>query len=108
VHQPAKKRYIDPSDRNVSFSELKSSDPIPEPGQLVAVRQRLYLVEQSVPPVNPGDSMLVRLSCVDDDAQGQTLDILWDISRMPAHTHRTAGTASALVNLTIRRFLPHI
>jgi hypothetical protein len=52
---------------------------LPDAGQIVAVRQRLYLVEQSIPPVNPGDSTLVRLSCVDDDAQGQTLEVLWDI-----------------------------
>ena len=52
--------------------------PIPEPGQIVAVRQRLYLVEQAVGPVTRGDSTLIRLSCVDDDAQGQPLDVLWD------------------------------
>ena len=56
---------------------MKSSSPIPEVGQIVGVRQRLYLVEQSVPPVNPGDSTLVQLSCVDDDAQGQPLEVLW-------------------------------
>ena len=27
---------------------------------------------------NPGDATLVSLSCVDDDAQGQTLDVLWE------------------------------
>jgi hypothetical protein len=50
----------------------------PEAGQIVAVRQRLYLVEQALPPVSPGDSTLIRLSCVDDDAQGQPLEVLWD------------------------------
>ena len=39
-------------------------DPLPKIGQIVKVRQRLYLVEQSISPVNPGDSTLVRLSCV--------------------------------------------
>jgi len=57
---------------------MKSSGPIPELGQIVAVRQRLYLVEQSVPPVNSGDSTLVQLSCVDDDAQGEPLEVLWE------------------------------
>src|ERR1035437_5779010 len=47
----------------------------------LAVVQRLYLVEQAVPPVNPGDSTLIRLSCVDDDAQGQPLEVLWDRRR---------------------------
>ena len=51
---------------------------IPDPGQIARVRQRLYLVEQIVPPPNPGDSTLVRLSCVDDDNQGQALEVLWE------------------------------
>ena len=46
---------------------------VPEIGQIVAVRQRLYLVDRVIPPPNPSDSLLVRLSCVDDDAQGQAL-----------------------------------
>src|SRR5258705_10576489 len=51
---------------------------VPEIGQIVAVRQRLYLVDRVIPPPNPADSLLLRLSCVDDDAQGQPLDVLWD------------------------------
>src|SRR5437660_5676979 len=51
---------------------------IPQVGQVVEVRQRRYLVEQSVPPPNGGDSTLVALSCVDDDAQGQQLEVLWE------------------------------
>ena len=45
---------------------------------LLTRRQRLYLVEQVQPPPNPGDATLVSLSCVDDDAQGQALDVLWE------------------------------
>jgi len=55
-----------------------SSVAVPVPGQLVGVRQRLYLVEQSNLPLNPGDATLLRLSCVDDDAQGQPLEVLWE------------------------------
>ena len=51
---------------------------LPTPGQIARVRQRLYLVEQIGPPPNPGDSTLVSLSCVDDDAQGQPLEVLWE------------------------------
>jgi hypothetical protein len=50
----------------------------PEVGQMVAVRQRLYLVDSVISPPNPSDSLLVQLSCVDDDAQGQPLEVLWD------------------------------
>jgi len=51
---------------------------IPEPGAIVHVRQRLYLVEQVQAPPNPGDATLVSMSCVDDDAQGQELNVLWE------------------------------
>src|SRR5258708_35285598 len=54
------------------------SGTVPRVGQIVGVRQRLYLVDQVVDPVNPADSTLVQLSCVDDDAQGQPLEVLWD------------------------------
>ncbi len=51
---------------------------IPQIGDLVRVRARQYLVEGVVLPPNPGDSTLVRLSCLEDDAQGDTLEVLWE------------------------------
>ena len=45
----------------------------PQPGQLVHVRQRRYLVEEVNPPPVAGQATIVSLSCVDDDAQGQPL-----------------------------------
>jgi hypothetical protein len=51
---------------------------VPEVGQIVRVRQRLYLVEGLVAPPRPQDSTLVELSCVEDDAQGQSLEVLWE------------------------------
>ena len=50
----------------------------PEVGQLVRVRSRQWLVEEVVPPAEPGQTALVRLSCADDDNQGQSLDVFWD------------------------------
>lgn len=50
----------------------------PAPGEIARVRQRLYLVERTVTAPDAGDSALVELSCVDDDAQGQQLRVLWD------------------------------
>ena len=50
----------------------------PTPGQLVHLGQRRYLVEETVPPTVAGDATLVGLACVDDDAQGQPLDVLWE------------------------------
>src|ERR1700683_753412 len=51
---------------------------IPEVGQIVRVRQRLYLVEGLVARPRPQDSTLVELSCIEDDAQGQELNVLWE------------------------------
>lgn len=50
----------------------------PQPGQLVHVRQRRYLVEDVTPPRTAGDATLVQLAGVDDDAQGQPLQVLWE------------------------------
>jgi superfamily II DNA or RNA helicase len=50
----------------------------PEAGQIVGVRQRRYVVDEVVAPQAGDDATLVRLSCVDDDAQGQPLEILWE------------------------------
>jgi hypothetical protein len=52
--------------------------PRPEADQVVRVRSRQYLVESVVPPPAPGDQTLVRLACLDDDAQGQPLEALWE------------------------------
>ena len=53
---------------------MSMDSQLPEVGQVVEVRQRLYLVDHVVSPPNPSDSLLVQLSCVDDDAQGQPLE----------------------------------
>ena len=42
------------------------------------MRQRTYLVDDVMPPETPGQSGRVRLSCLDDDAQGEPLEVLWD------------------------------
>ncbi|ELR96872.1 DISARM system SNF2-like helicase DrmD [Gloeocapsa sp. PCC 73106] len=49
-----------------------------EIGQIVHVRSRQYLVEEVTPAeIEEGDT-LVRLSCMDDDAQGEQLEIFWE------------------------------
>ena len=50
----------------------------PEVGQVAFVRQRRYLVEGVTAPDNASESILVELSCLDDDAQGDSLTVLWD------------------------------
>ena len=52
--------------------------PAPEPGRIAFVRQRRYLVEEVAEPGGEGEATLVHLSCLDDDAQGQPLVVLWE------------------------------
>jgi phosphatidylserine/phosphatidylglycerophosphate/cardiolipin synthase-like enzyme len=53
-------------------------DTPPAPGELVRVRQRRYLVEAVAPAPSPEDQTLVRLSCLEDDAEGEELEVLWE------------------------------
>jgi ERCC4-related helicase len=55
---------------------MLSEAPTLSVGSLVRVRQRTYLVE-GVLSVE-GTAPVVKLACVDDDAQGQKLDVIWD------------------------------
>lgn len=48
------------------------------PGQIAWVRQRLYLVEEVLPARNSSENSIVKLSCVDDDNQGEPLEVLWE------------------------------
>ena len=50
-----------------------------EPGAVVQVRSRRYLVESVEPPTDTTwEQTLVDLSCLDDDAQGERLSVLWE------------------------------
>jgi len=60
---------------------------IPRPGELVRARHRQYLVSEVIAPrshdPNPNTglrpSTLVKLVCLDDDAQGRELDLFWEL-----------------------------
>lgn len=53
-------------------------DGLPAPGQVVQARHRQWLVE-AVHPGQDYDSPRVCLVCLDDDAPGEELEILWDL-----------------------------
>lgn len=59
---------------------MATTDALPERapgvGELVQVRSRQWLVEEVT--AFDGASPIVRLTCADDDAQGEELEILWD------------------------------
>ncbi|MBD2073032.1 DEAD/DEAH box helicase [Phormidium sp. FACHB-592] len=49
-----------------------------EPGQIIRVRSRQYLVEDVIPSnLSAGDTR-VRLACLEDDAQGAPLEVFWE------------------------------
>ena len=51
---------------------------IPTTGDMVLVRSRQHLVEGLDIPPQRGDSTIVRLSFLEDDSQGDPLEVLWD------------------------------
>ena len=55
-----------------------AADAPPETGEIVRVRSRRYLVEGVVPPPQPEHQTLVHLSCLEDDAEGEELSVLWE------------------------------
>lgn len=57
--------------------ELAVADKLPAVGGVVRVRARTYLVEAL--DCLGGGGTLVRLACLDDDAQGQQLEVIWEI-----------------------------
>ncbi|MBL8915774.1 MAG: DEAD/DEAH box helicase, partial [Archangium sp.] len=55
------------------------NDRRPRPGDLATVRHRQYLVDEVAHPSGARDEhTLVRLTCLDDDAQGRALSVLWE------------------------------
>jgi len=49
-----------------------------EIGEIVHVRSRQYLVEEVINESGPQEDTILRLSCLEDDAQGEPLEIFWE------------------------------
>jgi ERCC4-related helicase len=76
------------------------SDTTPRPGDIAQVRHRQYLVDEVLAPSSVREEhTLVRLTCLDDDAQGRPLSVLWE-RELGARVIRPAqaglGTPAAL------------
>ncbi len=54
------------------------SSAILELGQIIRVRSRQYLVEDVILPGSSVGDTRVRLACLEDDAQGETLEVFWE------------------------------
>jgi hypothetical protein len=57
---------------------LNAPSSSPEPGQLVYLRQRRWLVEAVDQAPRLGQATLVRAARVDDDTQGEPVSVLWE------------------------------
>lgn len=66
--------YAHASDLAQPLRPLATDIP-PTQGEIVRVRSRRYLVEEVTPPPVPGEETLVRLSCLEDDAEGEELEV---------------------------------
>jgi hypothetical protein len=79
-------REVNTKNKNMNLPEViqpaapirRQTSTIPTVGELVQVRSRRWLVDEVIEPKSAGQTCIVRLSCADDDAQGQSLDVLWD------------------------------
>ena len=67
---------------------LHTSHPVPEIGQIVTVRQRRYVVSDILQSALPQEVLsqsgsepqhLISLSSIEDDALGETLQVIWEI-----------------------------
>ena len=48
------------------------------PGCVVQCRSHLHLVEEVEPSDEHGGDTIVRMACLDDDANGQKLEVFWE------------------------------
>jgi len=62
----------------VMSSVVSRERRLPQPGEIVHLRQRLYLVDDVISSSADGTTV-VRGSCIDDDAQGQKIEALWEL-----------------------------
>jgi superfamily II DNA or RNA helicase len=56
---------------------------MPRPGDKVRLRQRTWLVEGLIISEGHEANPIVQLACYDDDAEGETLSVLWGVERNP-------------------------
>lgn len=56
-----------------------SHDGVPHAGQVLAARGRQWLIESVESGRDYKESPLLRLACLDDDAPGRKLEMLWDL-----------------------------
>jgi hypothetical protein len=66
-----------PPNQEMAYESFEIGTKLPEAGQVVRVRTRTHLVEGV--ERNGGHGTLVRLACLNDDAQGQKAEVIWEL-----------------------------
>lgn len=66
-----------------------------EVGNIVRVRSRQYLVEDVIPKRSSNEDTRVRLSCLEDDALGESLEVLWEREVDARHVGTTSWQSVA-------------
>ena len=61
------------------FASREIEKWLPSARDIVQVRHRQWLVEEVTPGGSADEATLVSLVCLDDDAAGQTLNVLWEL-----------------------------
>ena len=57
---------------------MPNTSPIPTSGCVVQCRSHRWLVEEVEPAEHPEGDTVVRMACLDDDANGQRLEVFWE------------------------------
>jgi hypothetical protein len=63
----------------VTSAPIASPNAPPTAGAVVLVRTRAYLVEAVQPAEVPGAGTRVTMACLEDDAQGEPLEVIWEL-----------------------------
>lgn len=71
----------DPGDHGVTglFAASRVAREAPEAGDVILLRHRQWLVEDVIPPPDPNQLTLIKAVCLDDDNQGQPIEVLWEM-----------------------------
>ena len=72
---------------------------VPRPGDIVRCRHRNYLVEAVTPPPEHRQATLVKLTCLDDDAPGRSLVVLWELELGAQVVRPEAGALGGFTRL---------
>ena len=69
------------SDHGVAglFAASRTDREAPESGDVIRLRHRQWLVEEVDPPPEPNQLTLIKAVCLDDDNQGQPIEVLWEM-----------------------------